>query len=109
MRRLIALLVMLAFLTSTAGPAIAACRMRTAQKQCCCDAAPENAICPLDCCGGIRAVKPVASLSARSLLVFTVPTALSLSRIAIRPPSSPISGLAIGLHERAAPRLPLRV
>jgi len=113
MRRLIALLVMLAFAAATAAPAIAACRMRAAQKECCCDPAPPNSLCAPDCCDTVKAARPIAELSTqiRGFFVFALPIILDLSHIDVlpRPLASPSARLLVALHERMAPRLPLRV
>lgn len=111
MRRLIALLVLLAFVAATAAPAIAACRMRAEQKECCCEPAPANAICAPDCCSRVKAASPIAGLTHfRGLL--TVHAAVSkwssFAVFASRAPT-PAARSLVALHERAAPRLPLRI
>jgi hypothetical protein len=111
-RRLIASLALVAFVAACAAPAIAACRMRSAQRACCCKPAPANSLCQPDCCQIVRAARPVADLSrhVRTLYLFAdPPTVLTLGWLA--PASStpaPARG-QVGLHQRAAPRLPLRI
>jgi hypothetical protein len=113
MRRGIALLVLLVFAAAMATPALAACRMRAAEKECCCSPAPSNSLCAPDCCPVIQATRQLAgvSLHARNFVPLATPLAPSFAW-ATEPPalSSTVRGvLLVGLHERAAPRLPLRV
>jgi len=111
MRRLIGSLVLVAFVAACAAPAIAACRMRAAERECCCKPARANSLCEPDCCQIVKAARPIADLSrhARLLQWFAdPPIVLALASLA---PASPTPALAcvIGLHQRAAPRLPLRI
>ena len=114
MRRLLALLAMLAFVAATAAPAMAMCRMRAAQRECCCKPAPANSLCAPDCCDTtIKAPTPIAEISTnvRVFLVLGDTRAVSFSNVVPSPRclALPIARLLVGLHERAAPRLPLRV
>jgi hypothetical protein len=113
MRRLIALFVLLAFASATAAPAITACRMRTTQKECCCAPAPAGAICAPDCCDAARPARAVANAATQLRgFAFFVTTLFvpSLSSIAAAGAArAPMARALVGLHERAAPRLPLRI
>jgi hypothetical protein len=112
MRRVIAVLVMLAFAAATAAPAIAACRMRAAQKQCCCKPAPSNSLCAPDCCD-TASPAPAADLTTHLRafafveLSLIVPSPFFVE--AAKTFASPPAAALIGLHERASPRLPLRI
>ena len=111
MRRLIALLAMLAFVAATAAPAIAACRMRAEQQECCCEPAPANAICAPDCCDTVKSASPIAGITHfRGLLAVHAAESQSASCAGFTccvPP--PAARSLVGIHERAAPRLPLRI
>jgi hypothetical protein len=113
MRRLIALLVMLAFVVAAAAPAIAACRMRASQQECCCEPAPSNSICAPDCCDVVKAARPIAQLSSqtRGFVLFAYPILFALPSIdaSTHALARPTACALVALHERAAPRLPLRV
>jgi hypothetical protein len=111
-RRLIALLLMVAFVAATAAPALAACRMGTAERECCCPPPPANSICPPDCCDAVKAARPVAHLSmqGRTLYVLLQPAlAVGAFDIFTRTAMVPGDRSLVALHERAAPRLPLRI
>lgn len=113
MRRLAALLVLLAFAAATAAPAIAACRMRAAQKECCCEPAPSNSICAPDCCDAAKPAHRIGDVTTqlRGFAFVAQPTLLlSLALIdCAHSPAPPTAGALVRLHERAAPRLPLRI
>ena len=113
MRRLVALLVLLAFAAATAAPAIAACRMRTAQKECCCDPAPASSICAPDCCDTAKPAHRIGDVTAQLRgFVFVAQPTLLLSLTLVECAHSaapPTAGALVRLHERAAPRLPLRI
>ena len=112
MRRLVALLVMLAFAAATAAPAVAACRMRAARQRCCCAAPPPGAICAPDCCGAVKAAGRLDEIATqpRGLLLLARPAIVCSPRVDFPPAArTPPMPRPIGLHERAAPRLPLRV
>ena len=113
MRRLIAMSAVLAFVAAMAAPALAACRMRAAQEDCCCEPAPANSICAPDCCA---AAKPAAGVldvmaHARGLTFAVAPTPRwSANAVATASlGSTPRATLLVALHERATPRLPLRI
>ena len=113
MRRLLALFVLLAFVAATAAPALAACRMAGAQKECCCDPPPANAICAPDCCDTAKAARRLGDVATRlrSFGIVASPVALvsfSLTEVAFQH-AAPVARALVGLHERAAPRLPLRI
>jgi hypothetical protein len=111
-RRLIALLVMLAFAAATAAPAIAACRMRAQEKECCCTPAPANSLCAPDCCDLVKAGHSLADVAThlRGFSIVAAPTiVVSHSSPAACARSLPTARMLVGLHERAAPRLPLRI
>jgi hypothetical protein len=112
-RRLIATLVMLALVVATAAPALAACRRVTAQKSCCCAPAAAHRLCPPDCCArALPDSTPIApSTEVRGLAV--APPPVSASILPDLPPSPtlvrPTARSFVRLHERAAPRRPLRI
>jgi hypothetical protein len=113
MRRAIALLVMLAFAAATGAPAFAAGCVRSQQKKCCCPQAPANSICAPDCCDVIHASRALGDLPAqrRTVLLVGAP-ALGISFWSSNTSNSalsPTARLLVGLHERAAPRRPLRI
>lgn len=112
-RRVIALLALLAFAAATAAPAIAACRMRAAQQECCCKPAPTNALCAPDCCDAVKAARPIGDVSTRfrGFVLLAQPLFVSAALIhpSAHPVASPVARLLVGLHQRAAPRLPLRI
>jgi hypothetical protein len=111
-RRLMALLLVLAFVTATAVPAFAACS-RGPEKDCCCDPPSPNTLCAPDCCGTWKAPRPVANLTAQSHPVAALTPALTsscdLPAAAASATVLPDAQWLIGLHARAAPRLPLRI
>ena len=113
MRRLLALWVLWSFVAATAAPALAACRMRSRQKACCCAPAPPSSVCAPDCCDAAGPARPLADPIAhvRGLLfVAHPPPAPCPARFApARPDAPPTSRALVGLHERAAPRRPLRI
>jgi hypothetical protein len=113
MRRVIALVVALAFAAASGAPAIAACRMGVAQKKCCCSPASANVLCAPDCCARVKATQRNAAVSthARNFSPLAIPLAVVTSHAiaSLRSSSSPGAVLLVGLHQRAAPRLPLRV
>ncbi len=103
MQRLIALLVMLMFAVATTATG-SACQ---APKKCCCKPAA-NSLCAPDCCEGGAKAPPSVELSAQpALIVFALPSAHLFVRTPVVVNPSPAS--LVGLHQRAAPRLPLRV
>lgn len=110
MRRLCALTILVAFVAATAAPAIAACRMRAEQQACCCTPAPPNALCAPDCCDRAAPLRAVDLTTHLRGIALPAPLALSsLPRLtAISSAALPTRAL-VGLHERAAPRLPLRI
>ncbi|MGZ3442071.1 MAG: hypothetical protein ACXVDD_21275 [Polyangia bacterium] len=113
MRRPLALLVLVAFAAATAAPAIAACRMRAALEECCCDPAPSNAICAPDCCDTAKPAHRIGELATHLRgFAFVAPPTLVLSLALVDGAhglAPPTPGALVGLHERAAPRLPLRI
>lgn len=113
MRRLMALVALLVFAAATAAPAMAACRGRAAQPACCCDPAPANSLCAPDCCARLDAAPPLGQVSPslRGFGLFSPPRPARFAHVAL---SSPLGGRQrarwlVGLHQRAAPRLPLRL
>jgi hypothetical protein len=109
MRRILALLVVIVLAALSVGPA-AACGERT-KKSCCCDRAPIASLCARSCCSAPPATHAVelsvdlvsiALPSAATAIVACVPTPARVESIAS-------TASLVGLHERAAPRLPLRV
>jgi hypothetical protein len=111
-RRLISLFVVLFLVAATTAPAVAACRMRIVQKKCCCKPAAANSLCAPSCCDMISAARPIADASARvrgftPFIPLTIPFAHP--RVDEDCSLSASVGSRIGLHERAAPRLPLRI
>jgi hypothetical protein len=111
-RRLVAVVLMLVFVAATAAPAFALCRLRAAPHECCCQPAPPNSICAPDCCATARPAHPVAAVTTqlRGLAFVAAPTlglCLPFDRAASLSP--PTSGALVALHERAPPRLPLRI
>lgn len=113
MRRVVALLALLAFAAATAAPAMAACRMRAAQNECCCEPAPSNSLCAPDCCGTAKPTNRTGDVTTQLRgLTFVAPPALvvSLGLVGCKPSlAPPTAGALVRLHERAAPRLPLRI
>lgn len=111
MRRLCALSILLAFVAALAKPALAACRMHTGRDRCCCAPAPANALCAPDCCARAR---PLAMVELTThLRGVTLPALVALAPLLLfdlsAPSALPRRGALVGLHERAAPRLPLRI
>lgn len=113
MRRAIASLAMLAFLVATAAPALASCRMRAAQAECCCAPAPANTLCSLDCCASVKATRGLGHVSTplRAILLLDSHCGTVFSRIDLAPRlvARPGRTLLVGLHERASPPLALRI
>jgi len=112
MRRLLALSILIAFVAATAAPAIAACRMRAARDACCCAPAPANTVCAPDCCDRAQPWRSIADLTThlRGFALLAVPLFWWLPRLDATPArTSPAARALVGLHERAAPRLPLRI
>jgi hypothetical protein len=109
MRRVTALLVMLMLAALTVGPA-AACVQRS-KKSCCCDPAPLASLCARSCCAA-----PPSNHATE------LPVEL-MSSVAVAAPVSPVvlatlapsvahaawAASLVSVHERTAPRLPLRV
>jgi hypothetical protein len=112
-QRFIASLILLAFVAATAGPAIAACRMRAAKDACCCEPAPASSLCAPDCCDRVLQARPLADLSTSVpgfvLVAQPALSAFARSELSPRALASPPACWRVGLHQRAAPRLPLRV
>lgn len=112
-RRLIALFVMLTFVGATAAPAMTVCRMRAAQKECCCKPARADSICAPDCCDTVKPPHLIAQVTTLLRgIVFLATPALDLWFSAARDAralSPTTAGARVGLHERAPPRLPLRI
>jgi hypothetical protein len=109
-RRLVASLVMLAFVAATAAPALAACR-RT--HECCCGVAPANALCAPDCCERVKASGALldSSIPFRHLaaLVGTLGVRVLPPELAQPILAQPAADRLVGLHERAGPPIPLRI
>jgi len=104
MQRLIAFLVMLAFAFATTAPA-GACQP---PKKCCCKPAP-NSLCAPDCCDGAPKPSTTVEPSAQVVLdIFLQPAAMSFAHAPLVL-DQPAPTALVGLHQRAAPRLPLRV
>ncbi len=113
MRRLIALWVVLAFVAATTAPAFAACRMRAAQHECCCKPALANSICAPHCCATAKPTSAVGDVTTQLRgFAFVAAPALPFTMRSIdaaRSTTAPRSVALVGLHERSAPRLPLRI
>jgi len=111
-RRLIAALLVLAFVAATAAPAIAACP-RGPQEDCCCDPPPSNSLCAPDCCGTWKPAQPIVNVTAQLKQLAVVAPALvssiGLVDLAFSGHPLPTAHWFVGIHARAAPRLPLRV
>ncbi len=112
MRRPVALFTLLALAAVMTAPAIAACRMRAAEESCCCEPAPPNTLCAPDCCGQLEA-QPRGDVSThlRGLLLSSQvasPSAFTVEKPAISA-ALPAAPLRVRLHQRSAPRLPLRI
>ena len=93
MRRLCALSVLLAFVAALAAPA------------------PANALCAPDCCNRAR---PLAAVELTThLRGVTLPALVALAPLLLldlsAPSALPRRRALVGLHERAAPRLSLRI
>ncbi|HEX6837192.1 MAG TPA: hypothetical protein VF334_11500, partial [Polyangia bacterium] len=100
------------FVAATAAPAIAACRMRAARDACCCAPPPANALCAPDCCDRAQPCRSLVDLTThlRGLALLAAPLFWSLPRLDATPAgAAPAARALVGLHERAAPRLPLRI
>ena len=112
-RRSLAVAMLLTFVAAVAAPTIAQCRMRSAQEQCCCDPAPANSLCSPDCCGSIKSAPSLSDASVRlgSDTISARALVLAVQEIdpSSRAPASAPWRWLIGVHERAAPRLRLRV
>jgi hypothetical protein len=112
MRRPLALLVLLAFVAATAAPALAACRMAGGQKECCCEPPAANAICAPDWCDTAKSARPTADVATHLRGFLPVGTPFLLVSSIVPSPArrvAPVPRVLVGLHERAAPRLPLRI
>jgi hypothetical protein len=112
MRRLIASLALVAFVVASVAPVFAACRMRTAQSQCCCEPLPANALGEPDCCQRVKAARPLADLARHTRAFHPLtdpPVVLTVAWISSGSAALPFIGSQVGLHQRAAPRLPLRI
>lgn len=110
-RRFVASLVLLAFMGAIAAPALAACRM--AADECCCDPAPDNALCAPDCCDTVGRAHvtfdPSSAFRATTLIADAVTSAPSDVDFLVRALPRLVPRLLVALHERAGPRLPLRI
>jgi hypothetical protein len=111
-RRPIAGLALVLFLVASAAPALVACRIRAAQGECCCEAAPANSLCEPDCCQHVKAARPTADLAPHTRtfqLLADPPIVLALAWSASVSAAPLVAEARAGLHQRAAPRLPLRI
>jgi hypothetical protein len=111
-RRLIAALLVSALVAAMAAPAIAACP-RQREKPCCCAPPRSNALCAPDCCGIAKAAQPIVQVTAhRHPLSIGAPAFVCAAGhvdLASIAPAPPPAQWLVGLHARAAPRLPLRI
>lgn len=113
MRRLLALVTLLAFAAATAAPAVAGCRTHAADNPRCCAPAPSRSFCAPGHCDLVAAGALVARATAqpRGFILLAQPLLRSAAQLELwsRPLAPPSARLRVGLHLRAAPRLPLRV
>lgn len=113
MRRLIAIVLVLAFAAATAASARAAGRLPAPPHGCCCDAPHARGLCKSDCCKVGHASRLLADVrrQERGLGPAVRPFLELAAAPALAWPPMQQAGAAwlVGLHERAAPRLPLRV
>lgn len=110
-RRFVAGLVLLALMGVIAAPALASCRMPA--DECCCDPAPVNALCAPDCCDTVGrahvAFDASTAFRATPLIADAVTAPPSDVDFLVRALPRLAPRLLVALHERAGPRLPLRV
>jgi hypothetical protein len=87
--------------------------MSQAHRKCCCAPAPSNSVCAPDCCPNAKfagAIPHAATHLFGFRLLANPLTVIALALVApSRPVARPTAQALVGLHQRAAPRLPLRI